>query len=41
MLLLQYVPGKSLDHEEEAFLPPNLPSACKALGKLFTLDSGC
>lgn len=41
MLLLQYVPGKSLDHEQEAFLPPNLSSACKALGKLFTLDSGC
>eukprot|EP00438_Fugacium_kawagutii_P001855 Skav217731 [mRNA] locus=scaffold3421:4355:10802:+ [translate_table: standard] len=38
MLLLQYVPGRNLETEEEAFLPRNLPAACKALGRLFTLD---
>ena len=38
MLLLQYVPGRNLEHEEEAFQPQNLPFACKALGRLFTLD---
>ena len=37
MLLLQYVPGKSLDYEQEAFLPPNLSSALQGLGKVVHL----
>ncbi|CAJ1356470.1 unnamed protein product [Effrenium voratum] len=38
MLLLQFVPGSNLEHEEAAFQPENLTSTGQALGRLFTLD---